>query len=715
MNYAERIASHLGVRETQVTATIELLDADNTIPFIARYRKEITGSLDEEQLRSVEQLIERYRALDERRAAIVASIEEQGKMTPELLKLLRAAETLTGLEDLYLPYKPKRTTRASVARQKGLQGLADWILQQPATRISLAEIVKPFINDLVPTAEDAWAGARDIVAETISDHPDVRRVTREKAMQWGVLRSEKIEDALDERGVYQTYYEFEVGVNRLRPHQVLAINRGEAEKILRVRTQVAERDWRSAVSAVFCPNRLSPLAEQLELAMADAAERLLLPAIERDVRRELSEAAEQHAIGVFAANLRALLSQPPLAGQVVLGLDPGFRTGSKVAVVDSTGKLLDTATIYPHEPQKEWEKSLKILTALVNKDNVTLITIGNGTASRESEQLAAELIQKYAPHLKYLIANEAGASVYSASPLARSELPDLDVTLRGAVSIARRVQDPLAELVKIDPKAIGVGLYQHDVNQKALGDTLDDVVESVVNAVGVDVNTASPSLLTHVAGIGPRLAEKIVSHRDEYGAFRNREALRKVSGLGPKAFEQCAGFMRIRDGTNPLDASAIHPESYPIAVKIMKEADLALSVDPASRQVALEKLKNRLPFDELAGYFECGIPTLEDIFEQLVRPGRDPRQDAPPPILRSDVLKMEDLVIGMRLKGTVRNVVDFGAFVDIGVKHDGLLHRSQIPHGVAFQVGDIIDVQIIKVEAERERIALGWPGQAKDE
>ena len=711
MNYADNIASKLSIRPSQVAATIELLDSGNTIPFIARYRKEVTGSLDEEQLRGIELLLERYRTLDERRNSIIAAIEEQEKMTSDLLALLQAAETLTSLEDLYLPYKPKRTTRASIARQKGLQGLADWILQQPATKTPLAEIVHPFINDLVPTAEDAWAGARDIVAEIISDHPDVRRGTREKALKWGILKSEKIEETIDERGVYQTYYEFELFVNRLRPYQVLAINRGEAEKILRIKIVVPERDWRNVVTAVFCPNRLSPLAGQLELAIEDAAERLLLSAIERDVRRELSELAEKHAIGIFAANLRALLSQPPLTGQVVLGIDPGFRTGCKVAVVDATGKLLDTATIYPHAPQKEWEKSLKILATLVRKDGVSLIAIGNGTASRESEQLAAELIQKYEPNLKYLITNEAGASVYSASPLARSEFPNLDVTLRGAVSIARRVQDPLAELVKIDPKAIGVGLYQHDVNQKVLSDSLEDVVESVVNAVGVDVNTASPALLTHVAGIGPKLAEKIVVHRDEYGEFKSRDALRKVSGLGPKAFEQCAGFMRIRGGPNPLDDSAIHPESYSVAVEVMKEAGLKLSDTPANRQMALENLRNRRPLENLASDFLCGIPTLEDIFEQLVRPGRDPRQDTPLPILRSDVLRIEDLVAGMRIKGTVRNVVDFGAFIDIGIKHDGLLHRSQMPRGATFQVGDIIDVEILKVETERERIALGWPGQ----
>jgi uncharacterized protein len=713
MSYAARIATYLSIREYQVASTIELLDKGNTIPFIARYRKEITGSLDEEQLRNVEQLLEKFRALDERREAIITSVEEQGKMTPELFSLFYAAETLTALEDLYQPYRPKRTTRAIVARQKGLQGLADWILQQPVTKSSLVDIAKQFINDLVPTVEDAWAGARDIVAETVSDHPEIRRTTREKAMQWGNIRSEKIDGSTDERKVYETYYQFEIGVNRIRPHQILAINRGEVEKVLRVTVDIPERDWRNAIYSIFRPNRSSSLAEQMELAIVDSAERLLLPAIERDVRRELTEIAEQHAIQVFAANLQALLSQPPLAGHVVLGIDPGFRTGCKIGVVDATGKLLDTATIYPHEPQKEKEKSLKVLAALVEKYGVSLVTIGNGTASRESEQLVSELIQNYSPQLKYLITSEAGASVYSASPLARSELPDLDVTLRGAVSIARRVQDPLAELVKIDPKAIGVGLYQHDVNQKDLGSKLDDVVESVVNAVGVDVNTASPSLLTYVAGIGPKLAEKIVSHRDEHGVFRNREALRKVSGLGPKAYEQCAGFLRILGGSNPLDASSIHPESYSVAERVVEKAGLRISSEPTMRQEVLERLQRKKSVVELANELACGVPTLEDIFEQLIRPGRDPRQDTPPPILRSDVMKIEDLVTGMNLKGTVRNVVDFGVFVDIGVKQDGLLHRSHLPRGISVQVGDIIDVQIINVDTERDRIALGWSGLAK--
>jgi uncharacterized protein len=707
MTHARLIAQKLVIRMEQVAAAIELMDAGNTIPFIARYRKEATGGLDEDQLRRINAVVGKIRSLDERRTTVLTSIEEQGKLTPELQQQILAVETLTELEDLYAPYKPKRRTRASVAREAGLQGLADIILQQPSTRTSLVEIAKPFLSDQVPTLEDAWSGARDIVAETISDHVEVRRITREKALQWGTLRCEKIDDAEDVRNVYHAYYQFEYGVNRLRSHQVLAINRGETENILRVKIEIPERDWRNAVTAVFCPDRWSSLAEQLDLAILDSAERLLLPAIERDVRRELTERAAIHAIDVFASNLRALLSIPPLTGHTVLGIDPGFRTGCKVAVVDPTGKLLDTATIYPHEPQKEKDRALKILAALVVKYHVTLITIGNGTASRETEQLVAELLHKY-DTLKYMIVNEAGASVYSASPLARAELPGLDVSLRGAVSIARRAQDPLAELVKIEPKAIGVGLYQHDVGQKQLAAQLDGVVESVVNAVGVDVNTASSALLTHIAGIGAKLAEKIVAYREKAGSFRTRDEICKVPGMGPKAYEQAAGFLRIRDGDNLLDASAIHPESYPVAETVLRRTGLTLKASPKTRQAKLDALRAGIPIDKLASEMGCGIPTLEDIFEQLIRPARDPRKDTPLPILRSDVLKMEDLVPGMKLKGTVRNVVDFGSFVDIGVKQDGLLHRSQIPSNVHLQVGDVISVSIQTVEIERGRIGLGW-------
>lgn len=709
--YAQSIASMLGVQTGQISAVIDLLDEGSTIPFIARYRKEKTGSLDEEQLRQAQEAIERLRTLDERRDAILASIEEQGKLTEDLRAQLEAAEMLSTLEDLYQPYRPKRRTRAMIARERGLEGLAEMILKQPRDGITPEEAARDYLTDEVPSVEDALAGARDIVAETISDHAEVRGQTRLKALQFGVLTAEKIPDSDDPRAVYEVYYAFESRVDRLRPHQVLAMDRGETEKILRVKISVPERDWQIAVLAYFRADTRSPFHPQFILAMQDGADRLLLPAIERDVRRQLTETAQSHAIRVFASNLKALLLQPPLAGQVVLGIDPGFRTGCKVAVVDPQGKLLDTGTIYPHEPQNRLEESLKVLAALVEKYHVTLITIGNGTASRETEALAARLIRSL-PHVRYLIVNEAGASVYSASPLARAELPGLDVSLRGAVSIARRAQDPMAELVKIDPKSIGVGMYQHDVDQTQLGKALESVVEEVVNRVGVDLNSASPALLTHISGIGPKLAERIVAYRDEHGVFRKREDLRKVSGLGPKSFEQCAGFLRIRNGDQPLDASAIHPESYPVAARVMDLAGFDFLASMDERQKQITELLSAGSMAELADMVGCGVPTLQDILEQLVRPGRDPRSDLPLPILRSDVLKMEDLVVGLQMKGTIRNVVDFGAFVDIGVKQDGLLHRTQIPAGTVLQPGDIIQVEILKVEIDRGRISLAWVGNA---
>ncbi len=711
--YAGKIAAQLTIRAPQVAATIELLDGGNTIPFIARYRKEVTGGLDEEQLRAIQSQLEALRKLDERRESILASIEEQGKLTPELRTQLLAADTLTALEDLYQPYKPKRRTRAMIAREKGLQPLADQILAQLRSRESAESLAAAFLNENVANSEEALAGARDIVAETISDHPEVRRVTREKALKFANARAGKIEDAVDEKQVYALYYDFEFRLDKLRPHQILALNRGEEQKILRVAIDIPERDWRNAINNVFRPHPLSPLAGQLEEAIDDAAKRLLLPAIERDVRSTLTEMAENHAIGVFGANLRGLLTQPPLAGQTVLALDPGFRTGCKVAVVDPSGKLLDTDTIYPHPPQNQKAASLRTLKELVQQHSVTLITIGNGTASRETEQLVAELINNVlkGQPVHYLMVNEAGASVYSASPLAKSELPGLDVSLRSAVSIGRRVQDPLAELVKIDPKSIGVGMYQHDVNQKALAQALDGVVESVVNRVGVDLNTASPALLTYVAGIGPKLAERIVAYRNENGPFPTRKAVMKVSGLGPKAFEQAAGFLRVRGGDEPLDASAIHPESYAVAYKVLKQVKLEPTAPMQEREAKLAALQKAQPLAQLAATLGTGEPTLADILEQLVRPGRDPREDLPAPVLRNDVLSMDDLYPGLQLAGTVRNVIDFGAFVDIGVKQDGLLHRSQIPRGQQLTVGEVITVEIQKVEKERGRISLGWPGK----
>lgn len=713
VTYAERISTKLGVRRNQASAAIELLDAGNTLPFIARYRKEATDGLDEDQLRRLAELLESLRALDDRRAAILSSIEEQGKLTPELRARIEAAETRTELEDLYLPYKPKRRTRASIARERGLEPLSRFILEQSRGPRAPRDVAAGFVTGDVPTPEDALAGARDIVAETVADDPEVRGRTREKAFHWGTVRCAKAPGAEDERAVYELYYDFDGRVDRLRPHQVLAINRGEADGVLRVHVDVPERDWQQAIRAVFRSDPRSPWAGELEAACEDAAKRLLLPAVERDVRGTLAERAEAHAIEVFAKNLAGLLTQPPLAGHTVLGIDPGLRTGCKVAVVDPTGKVLETATVYPHVPQRQWDAALRTLAAMAARHRVTLVAIGNGTASRETEQLAAELIRTagLAKGLHYLTVSEAGASVYSASSLARAELPDLDVTLRGAVSIARRVQDPMAELVKIEPKAIGVGMYQHDVNQTKLGAALGGVVESVVNRVGVEVNTASPALLAHVAGIGPKLAERIVAHRDASGPYRNRKALLKVSGLGPKAFEQAAGFLRVREGDEPLDSSAIHPESYAAATALLRLAGVTKTTSPADREPTLARLRAERSIEELAREVGVGVPTLEDIFEQLVRPGRDPRADLPAPILRSDVLSMDDLKPGMRLNGTVRNVVDFGAFVDIGVKQDGLLHRTQWPRDTVPSVGDVVEVTILKVEKERGRIALGSSSQ----
>ncbi len=677
----QTLAQKLALKPAQVQATVELVDGGNTLPFIARYRKEATGGLDEEQLRCLIDELKSFRALQERREAILKSLSEQGKLSPDLERAVQAAESLTRLEDLYLPHRPKRKTRASIAREKGLGPLAERILAQAPL-------------PLEGSPEDL-AGARDIVAETVAEHPDVRRLVREKALRFAALTARKIEKAEDARGVFATYYEFTCPVGRLRPHQTLAMDRGEHEKILRLSLEIPERDWREAVSLVFRANPRSPWSGQLTEAIEDAAARLLLPAVERETRRHLTEAAHQHAIASFATNLRGLLSTPPLAGHTVLGIDPGFRTGCKVAVVDPTGKVLTTGTIYPHEPQRDRSGALRSLQDLIARLRVTLVAIGNGTASRETEQLAPEL------KVPYLMVSEAGASVYSASPLARAELPELDVSLRGAVSIARRAQDPLAELVKIEPRSIGVGMYQHDVDQTRLEEALGAVVESVVNQVGVDLNTASPALLTHVAGIGPKLAEKIVAHRYAKGPFSERKGLLKVAGLGPRAFEQAAGFLRIRGGKNPLDASAIHPESYPLAEAILKAVGLSLTTPPEERAAHL-----KTPSCELARQLGAGEPTVKDILEQLVRPGRDPREDLPPPLLRQDVVSLDDLQEGMRLAGTVRNVVDFGAFIDIGVKQDGLLHVSQL-RGQRLAVGQVLEVEVRQIERQRGRISLG--------
>ncbi|MCB0217392.1 MAG: RNA-binding transcriptional accessory protein [Caldilineae bacterium] len=707
--HAGRIAGELGVRAEQVAAAIELLDAGNTMPFVARYRKEATGGLDDAQLRDLVERLDSLRVLDARRATILGSIGEQGLLTEALGAAIAAAQTRTELEDLYQPYKPKRRTRASVAREKGLAGLADLIRQQVVTREGPEQLARRFTSKACPSAAEALAGARDIVAEALADHPELRQRCRAKALEWASLSAERIKGAEDPRGTYATYYGFSQRVSRLQHYQVLALDRAEAEKVLRVKVELPERDWREAVWPYFRPDRRSPLAEHMDQAIEDGAKRLLLPAIARDLRRGLSEAAGAHAIGVFARNLESLLLQPPLAGRTVLGIDPGFRTGCKVALVDPTGKLLDTGTIFPHPPQSQADRARELLDRWVTRHAVDLIVIGNGTASRETEALVAEMTRDQGA-LRYLVVDESGASVYSASALAGQELPGMDVSLRGAVSIARRVQDPLAELVKIDPRSIGVGLYQHDLDQAALGRALDGVVERVVTSVGVDLNTASPALLARVAGIGPKLAGAIVTHRDAVGPFASRAGLMAVAGLGPKAFEQSAGFLRLRDGDEPLDASAIHPESYAAARRLLAAAGTDASSPQATREPALSRLLAEQGREALAAQLGLGLPTLDDVLEQLVRPGRDPRADLPAPILRSDVLSMSDLRPGLRLAGTVRNVVDFGAFVDIGVKQDGLLHVSRMPRGLRLAAGEIVEVEISGIEIERGRIALAWPG-----
>jgi uncharacterized protein len=727
-NLAPRLAKTLNLPTRSVDAALSLLEAGNTVPFIARYRKEATGELDEEELRQIEGQADQLRTLEDRRQTVLASIKAQGKLTQQLQGLIEGASSRTVLEDLYLPYKPRRRTRASSARERGLEGLAALILEQPAVSDSLSNLAQPYLSAEVPTVEDAWAGARDIVAEKISDNPDIRGEVREKALRWANLNSVRISEAEDPREVYKSYYTYSSRVDRLRPHQILAINRGEKEKVLRVQVQIPERDWLQAVDRIYHVNSLSPLAAELKEAIEDSASRLLLPAIERDVRRALTANAALQAIHVFAENVRSLLQQPPMQGFTIMGIDPGFRTGCKLAIVDPTGKVLATSTTYLHTSAKKKAEALDEIRTLIARYEVSLIAIGNGTASRETEELVAGLIRGEQPgsegnHLSpgpavtglhYLIVSEAGASVYSASRLARSELPDMDVSLRGAVSIARRVQDPLAELVKIEPRSIGVGMYQHDVDQKEMDATLASVVESVVNQVGVDVNTASPALLTHISGIGPQLAAQIVAYRDEHGPFPGRSGLMAVPGLGPKTFEQAAGFLRVLGGSNPLDGSAIHPESYAAAKSVLRLSGVTLDDTQPERQEKLAAYFSGHPVKETAEKLKIGIPTLQDIREQLIRPGRDPRSDLPPPLLRQDVLTMDDLNSGMILAGTVRNVVDFGAFVDIGVKQDGLLHRSQIPRGSRLRAGQVITVEVASLDADRGRIGLRLHSTAED-
>ncbi len=705
MDHIKSIANKLNLPNSKVKNTVALIKEDNTIPFIARYRKELTGNLDEVEIRNIKDELNRLENLEDRRNSILNAIRESGKLTSQLEKEILEADTLTYLEDLYQPYKQKKKTRAMAAREKGLEPLAMLILEQPIIHPTIEDFIPPYYDNSSIKPDEAISGASDIIAEIISEHMTIRKELRDLAANSGIITCEKRSDANDERQVYQDYYQFEQRIKNLHPHQTLAINRGENENVLRVHVQIEERDWKSIIFRQFQPKEQSLFYEIFISAMEDGAKRLLLPTISRDTRRDINEKAEEHAIQVFAKNFRALLTQPPISDRTILGIDPGFRTGSKVVVIDPNGKYLAADTIYPHPPHNKLEQAYSVLINLINQFKVSLIVIGNGTASRETEQLIAE-ITKQEKSLHYLITSEAGASVYSASPVARKEFPDLDVSMRGAVSIARRVQDPLAELVKIDPRSVGVGLYQHDLNQSKLSDALDQVVESVVNSVGVEINTASAELLSHVAGIGPTLAEKIVSFREENGPFANRQALFKVQGLGPKTFEQAAGFLRIRNSDNPLDATAIHPESYDLASLIIDRFGLSDEITIGEKVKKINEIKTSKDLDMLAKSLNTGSATLTDILDELSHPGRDPREDLPKPILRTDVLSMKDLSQGMQLKGTIRNVVDFGAFVDIGVKIDGLLHRSKIPANVSLKVGDIVEVIIVSIEEERNRIAL---------
>jgi len=665
------IASELGLPATQVMAAVQLFESGNTIPFVARYRKEVTGGLDEEQLRRVEARSVYLRNLMERKRAVLKGISEQGKLLPELQLAIWKADTLQEVEDLYLPYKPRRRTRAAIARERGLEPLADtlWKQHDPGPLEGLATA---FLSDEVPDVAAALSGARDILAERAAEDAAVRGEARKLALAHAHVVStaegKTPEPGLDAK--YRLYAAATFPFDEIQPHQWMAMRRGEADGALAVRLRLPQDDILDVMAISFLRGPRTPLRDQVEEALADGYHRLLAPSLERDLRSRQDEISDEHAIRVFSANLRRLLLQPPLSSKVVMGIDPGFRTGCKVAVVDVTGKVLDTATVYPHDPQRRWKEAREALAAMVDRLRVDALAVGNGTASRETEQLAAELCAEV-QSLRYVMVSEAGASVYSASSLAREELPGLDVTLRGAVSIARRLQDPLAELVKIDPQSIGVGLYQHDVDQNHLGKALVAVVESVVIYVGVDANTASAALLRYVAGLSPAVAGNIVSHRDEHGAFAKRPDLKSVRGLGPRAYEQAAGFLRIPGSSNPLDNTPIHPESYPAVHRLLELAGTRLKARDMPGH--LRALRDDLGMPGLAELLGVGEPTLTTILDALERPGRDPRADLPAPILRQDVLKIEDLRVGMHLRGTVRNVVDFGAFVDVGVKQEGLV------------------------------------------
>ncbi len=714
MNITKIIAEELQVKESQVEATVKLIDDGNTIPFIARYRKEATGGLSDEQLRDLGDRLNYLRNLEARKGEVVNSIEGQGKLTDEIVVALELAKTLAEVEDIYRPYKQKKRTRATMAKEKGLEPLAEIIIKQEDKR-NIEEIAKEFTNSEkgVENIEDAIAGAKDIIAENISDNAEYRKQIKRLIYREGLIETKASKE--DEKSNYEMYYEFSEKVNRIPSHRILAINRGEKEEFLKVKIEKQEEKIFEILQKDIIKNR--QYEEILKDTIEDSWKRLIEPSIDREIRSDLTEKAEEQAIKVFGQNAKQLLLGAPLKGLTVIGFDPAYRTGCKIAVIDETGKLLDTTTIYPTEPQNDVEGAKKVLIGLIAKYDVDMFAIGNGTASRESEIFVADIIkevkEKYGKEVHYAIVSEAGASVYSASKLATEEYPDINVSLRGAISIARRLQDPLAELVKIEPKAIGVGQYQHDVDQKKLGESLTGVVEDAVNKVGVDVNTATPSLLSYVAGVNKTIANNIVKYRDENGKIKERKELLKVPKLGKVAFEQCAGFIRVPEGKNPLEITGVHPESYETAEKLLEL--IGYSKKDLNDKEKLKEIKEKLAYikiDKISKELQVGEMTLKDIIEELSKPGRDPREEMPKPVLRSDVLKFEDLREGQILTGTVRNVIDFGAFVDIGVKHDGLVHISEMSEKFVknpseiVSVGDIVKVKVIAIDIERQKVKL---------
>lgn len=706
----KNIAEELGIKEEQVNNTVKLIDEGNTIPFIARYRKEATGGLSDEILRDLDERLKYLRNLEERKQEVIKSIDSQGKLTDEIVEALENAKTLSEVEDIYRPYKQKKKTRATVAKAKGLDPLAQIIFEQQDKR-NIEEIAKEFVDEEkgVLTVEEAIQGAKDIIAENISDNANYRKQIKRMCYKDGIIT---VKGATDEKSTYEMYYNFNEKVNRIPSHRILAINRGEKEEYLKVKIEKPE-DYILEMINKDIVKGVTQYTKILEETIEDSFKRLIEPSIEREIRSDLTEKAETQAIKVFGKNAKQLLLAAPLKGLTVMGFDPAYRTGCKIAVIDETGKLLATTTVYPTEPQNDVEGAKKELIALIKKYNINIIAIGNGTASRESENFVSEMIKEIDGNIHYAIVSEAGASVYSASKLATEEYPDINVSLRGAISIARRLQDPLAELVKIDPKSIGVGQYQHDVDQKKLSESLTGVVEDAVNKVGVDVNTATPSLLSYVSGINKTIANNIVKYRDEIGKIKERKELLNIPKLGKVAFEQCAGFMRVFNGKNPLEITAVHPESYEVAEKLLN--NIGFKKENLLDKEKLIIIKNKLAeikIEEMAKQLNIGEITLKDIIQELSKPGRDPREDMPKPVLRADVLKFEDLKEGMVLTGTVRNVTDFGAFVDIGVKHDGLVHISQLsdsfvknPSDVV-SVGDIVKVKIIGIDAERQKAQL---------